>query len=68
MTLFWVFWSYVATGFDSETRLRELSREAPRITAAEALSHPYFERLHEQCEVVACVFRVLNRGATPLPA
>jgi len=42
-------------GTDARNLLRKLLRAEPtdRITAAEALCHPYFEGIHEQCPVVA---------------
>merc|ERR1740139_609807 len=42
-------------GTDARNLLRKLLRAEPtdRITAAEALCHPYFENIHEQCPVVA---------------
>merc|ERR1740139_1897853 len=42
-------------GTDARNLLRKLLRAEPtdRITAAEALCHPYFEDIHEQCPVVA---------------
>ena len=41
-------------GEDARNLLRKLLRAEPteRITAAEALCHPYFEGIHEQCPVV----------------
>jgi len=46
--------------------MRKLMRFEPtdRITAAEALSHPYFEGLHDQCPVVA---RYLPNSTPPPP-